>query len=65
MSLSLKELSNLLGFLQEEEIGNQTFDSYSSAFQKAGFSKQVNNFTYYIFFRPIFPFQGSRFNCFF
>jgi len=41
MSLSLKELSNLLGFLQEDEIGNQTFDSYSSAFQKAGFSKQV------------------------
>ena len=46
MSLSLKELSNLLGFLQEEEIGNQTFDSYSSAFQKAGFSKQVNNFVF-------------------
>ena len=41
MSLSQKELSNLLGFLHEEEIGNQTFESYSSAFQKAGFSKQV------------------------
>nr|CAB3232181.1 CCR4-NOT transcription complex subunit 11 [Phallusia mammillata] len=40
MSLSLKELSNLLGFLQEEEIVNQQFDSFSSALQKSGFNKQ-------------------------
>ncbi|XP_002131305.2 CCR4-NOT transcription complex subunit 11 [Ciona intestinalis] len=40
MSLSLKELSNLLGFLQEEEIANQQFESFSPALQKAGFNKQ-------------------------
>uniref|UniRef100_H2YS72 CCR4-NOT transcription complex subunit 11 n=1 Tax=Ciona savignyi TaxID=51511 RepID=H2YS72_CIOSA len=40
MSLSLKELSNLLGFLQEEEIANQQFESFSPALQRAGFNKQ-------------------------
>ncbi|CAK8684142.1 unnamed protein product [Clavelina lepadiformis] len=40
MSLSLKELSNLLGFLQEDEVVNQQFDSFTSALQKTGFTKQ-------------------------
>ena len=46
MSLSMKELSSLLEFLNEEQVTNKQFDAFASAFQKAGFSKQVRCILY-------------------
>jgi len=40
MALSIKDATNLLGFLDEDEIANQSFDSFGAALQKVGFNKQ-------------------------
>lgn len=44
MALSIKDATNLLGFLDEDEIANQSFDSFGAALQKVGFNKQVRKF---------------------
>ena len=49
MSLSMKESSSLLEFLNEEQVTNKQFDAFASAFQKAGFSKQVRCIFKYIY----------------
>ena len=41
MSLSLKELSSLLGVLTEEEVKDQSFETIASSLQKVGFNKPV------------------------